>query len=85
VGRFNDYVFGGNLRPHSPYGKGCKLRILPIVLITGKYTICGGGIFTRGIFRVDKNLWVGFFKVNYTQGRRKGHSWHDLKNAQKLN
>ena len=49
----NDYVFGGNVSPHSPCGKGCKLRILPIVLVIGKYTICfGGGGFSREKFCV---------------------------------
>ena len=49
VEKHNNYVFGANLLPHSPQGRGCKLQTLTkrlhIVMIIWKCTDLFGMIF----------------------------------------
>ena len=45
-----NYVFGDDLLPHSPRGKGYKLRTLISAFISGDILV-GGGVEKRGIWR----------------------------------
>ena len=57
----NNYVFGDDLYPRSPRGRGCKLRtltcVLHIVTLNGKCTDVFGGIFFGLGGRVE--VWGG--------------------------